>query len=101
MENLRNMEISNIGNIKIIAIRDYLLDQRVDLETTKIEKLNMPKSNVLYFELENNGWFCIRPSGTEPKIKIYMGVKEKELDKASTKIKCLKTDILRVLEEEL
>ena len=101
MENLRNMEISNIGNIKIIAIRDYLLDQRVDLETTKIEKLNMPKSNVLYFELENNGWFCIRPSGTEPKIKIYMGVKEKELDKASTKIKGLKTDILRVLEEEL
>ena len=58
----------------------------------------MPNSNVLYYELDNNGWFCVRPSGTEPKIKIYMGIKEDSLDKAHTKLNELKQEIIRLIE---
>ena len=59
----------------------------------------MPKSNVLYYELENNGWFCVRPSGTEPKIKIYMGIKETTEEKANAKLKSVKAEIETLLNE--
>ena len=49
----------------------------IDFKTEKEEETTLPESNVLYYELENDAWCCIRPSGTEPKLKFYMGVKEK------------------------
>ena len=97
MNNLRNNLIKNIGQDKIIAIRDYLISERIELETGNKEKINMPTSNVLYYELENNGWFCVRPSGTEPKIKIYMGIKESSLEKANNKLEKLKDKVLELL----
>ena len=63
------------------------------------QKMNMPKSNVLYYELENNGWFCVRPSGTEPKIKIYMGIKENTEEKANAKLQLVKSEIEKILNE--
>lgn len=97
MDNLRKNPIRSIGQERIVAIRDYLESERIELETEKKEKINMPKSDVLYYELENEGWFCIRPSGTEPKIKIYIGIKANSLEKANSKLQKLKNEILEYL----
>ena len=94
---LRNNPIKNIGQEKIISISDYSRSERIDISTEKKEEINLPKSNVLYYELENDGWFCIRPSGTEPKIKIYMGIKANSLEKANNKLEDLKNQILELL----
>ena len=101
MKSLRENKLLNVSDEKIIAIRDYLNDERENLLENKAEKMNMPQSNVLYYELENNGWFCVRPSGTEPKIKIYMGVKEYSLDKSITKIKNLEKEIKAIIESKI
>ena len=97
MDTLRTNKLSIIGNEEIKAIRDYTIDERLDLQTNQTEKMNMPNSNVLYYELENNGWFCVRPSGTEPKIKIYMGIKEKDEISANTKLEDLKKEIVKII----
>ncbi len=52
------------------------------MKNGKITKTGLPSSNVLYYELENNNWCCVRPSGTEPKIKLYMGVKARSEKKS-------------------
>ncbi len=101
MENLRRDPISEIAKDKVIAIRDYLIDIRINSLNNEKEKMNMPNSNVLYYELEKNGWVCVRPSGTEPKIKIYMGVKENSLDKSLTKLEKVKNEIRNILERNL
>lgn len=61
----------------------------------------MPESDVLYYELDEGCWFAIRPSGTEPKIKIYYGVKESTMDKAKEKLKLLQENVLSVIEKLL
>jgi phosphoglucomutase len=97
MENLRSSIIKNIGSEKVIAVRDYSVSVRCDLESGLEENINIPKSNVLYYELENNGWVCVRPSGTEPKIKLYMGIKEKNAENAEIKLENLKAEALNLL----
>lgn len=97
MDNLRNNTIKSIGKEKVIAIRDYLTSKRIELETKKEQKMNIPISNVIYYELENDGWFCVRPSGTEPKIKIYMGVKSDNLQSSNNKLENLKKEIIKFL----
>ena len=101
MQKLRNKNLTKIGDKKIIAIRDYSVDERLNLTNNKKEKMNMPNSNVIYFELENNGWFCIRPSGTEPKIKIYMGIKGNSLENADNELNILKKYVVDLLEGEM
>ena len=66
--------------------RDYIKNLVTGEESTT----GLPKSNVLYYELENDAWCCVRPSGTEPKIKLYMGVKGKCLDCAISEMEALK-----------
>jgi phosphoglucomutase len=70
MASLRENPPAEIGGAKVVALRDYQKSTRV--EGGKVEELTLPKSNVLYFELENDAWVCVRPSGTEPKIKLYV-----------------------------
>lgn len=70
MASLRENPPAEIGGAKVLALRDYQKSTRV--EGDKVETLTLPKSNVLYFELENDAWVCVRPSGTEPKIKLYV-----------------------------
>lgn len=77
MANMRNKDIEQIGKYKVLKFMDIDRDYRKDVQTGKEETTGLPKSNVLYYELENNCWCCVRPSGTEPKIKLYMGVKGK------------------------
>lgn len=84
MSNLRVNAPKKFGNFQVEKIRDYENQTILDLKTNKIEKIDMPKSNVLYYELSNDAWLAVRPSGTEPKIKYYIGVKgnsQEEADK--------------------
>jgi phosphoglucomutase len=82
MTNMRNNLPEKIGKYKVIEFKDVELDEIKNLVTGEQRKTGLPKSNVLYYELENNAWCCVRPSGTEPKIKLYMGVKADSMESA-------------------
>lgn len=75
MTHVRNAQIKEIGGVKVKVFKDYQEDKAVYYLENKETTTGLPQSNVLYFELENGSWCCVRPSGTEPKIKIYAGVK--------------------------
>ena len=70
----------------VLRIRDYKEDKVIDMMTGEVSETGLPKSNVLYFELPDNCWCCARPSGTEPKIKFYMGVTGKSLEDADNRL---------------
>lgn len=74
MDNLRSNPPMELAGLKVLAFKDYLLNTCKDFSNNTTCETGLPKSNVLYFELENNSWCCVRPSGTEPKIKFYVGV---------------------------
>ena len=95
LNNLRENPLEKIGNYKVIEFRDYSEGTIKNMITGEISKTDLPKSNVLYYELENDAWCCVRPSGTEPKIKFYLGVKEESLEKAEEAIKILGEDMLK------
>lgn len=84
-----------LGGHRVLAIRDYQADRRENMQTGEVTKTGLPASNVLYYELEDNAWCCVRPSGTEPKIKYYFGVKGDSLADAETKLERLKKDLLK------
>ena len=82
MDKLRKNPPKTLGNWKVEEFRDYKTGKVVDMESGKESETGLPTSNVLYFALNNDSWCCARPSGTEPKIKFYMGVKGKNLEDA-------------------
>lgn len=86
MENIRNNPLKQIGSEKVISFGDYQEQIIYNLETGKKTSTGLPKSNVLYYNLTNNSWCCIRPSGTEPKIKFYIGVKGTTPEDADIKL---------------
>ena len=90
MENMRNNLPEKIGNYKVLEFKDIKLDVVKNMVTGEISKTGLPTSNVLYYELENDAWCCVRPSGTEPKIKLYMGVKADTNEKAEKDLEKLK-----------
>lgn len=87
---LRQNPPKNIGDISVSKIEDYELSLLKDIETGESRKISLPKSNVIKFILEDNSWFVVRPSGTEPKMKIYIAVTGKSKDESSKKIVKLK-----------
>ena len=95
LNNLRETPLTQIGDYKVLEFRDYKEEKIKDLKTGKETKTDLPNSNVLYYVLENDCWCCIRPSGTEPKIKFYMGVKENTEEKAEEALKVMKNDLLK------
>ena len=98
MENLRNNIPTRIGEYKVEKFRDYKTEKIINMETKEEEKTGLPESNVLYFDLENDFWVCVRPSGTEPKIKFYVGVKGSNIEDAEIKVKKLKEDLNEIIE---
>ncbi|MCR5847354.1 MAG: phospho-sugar mutase [Lachnospiraceae bacterium] len=94
MEGLRANPPKEFASWKVLAMRDYTKDERTDIATGEKAPTGLPYSNVLYFELSDDAWCCARPSGTEPKIKFYMGVKGQSLADAEEKVKEL-TDALK------
>jgi phosphoglucomutase len=101
MEYLRKEQNQAFGECKVIALRDYLSGTRYDFNHGSIETLDLPTSDVLYYELAFGDWFCIRPSGTEPKLKIYYGVSEKTSIEAKSKLRSLKSSVLGTVEKFL
>ena len=94
MEKFRNDPPKEFAGLKVLAIRDYTTGIRRDLVTGEESPVDLPKSNVLYFELENRAWACARPSGTEPKIKFYYGVKEDSLAAADERLEMLRKELV-------
>lgn len=94
MDKLKSNTPKTIGGFKVLAVRDYNNSVRKDLITGEESKLDLLKSNVVYFELDNDAWCCARPSGTEPKIKFYFGVKGKSQKEADELLEKVKTDLL-------
>ena len=85
MASLRDNPPTEIGGAKVVALRDYQKSTRVEGDV--VETLTLPKSNVLYFELENDAWVCVRPSGTEPKIKLYVNAVSDASEKTQALLK--------------
>ena len=97
MDKLRTNPPKAFGDLKVLRFRDYKEDKILDMETGAVTTTGLPNSNVLYFELPDNCWCCARPSGTEPKIKFYMGVKGNSIEDAAAKVEKLTEDVKAVL----
>lgn len=85
MDKFRANPPKNFGDLEVVSMRDYESGKVLNLATGEESETGLPKSNVLYFDLTNDSWCCARPSGTEPKIKFYMGVKGSSLEDAAEK----------------
>lgn len=94
MTKARNNPPKQLGKLSVLAVRDYEKDERKDMITGAISSTGLPKSNVLYYELSENSWCCVRPSGTEPKIKFYFGVKGNSLEDAAEGLEELKREMM-------
>ncbi len=94
MENIRNNPPKALGNYKVLRFRDYQADIVLDMTTGETASTGLPTSNVLYFDLSDDAWVCVRPSGTEPKIKFYVGVTGNSFENSDEKMKELKSNLL-------
>ncbi len=99
MEKLRQNPLQKLGKYKVLKFKDYKENKVIDMNTKEESKTGLPISNVLYFELENNGWCCVRPSGTEPKIKFYVGVKSDSLENAEKEMSELLEELNNIVKE--
>ena len=97
MDNLRNNLPEQIGEYKVLEFKDIKLNVTKNLLTGEQTKTGLPTSNVLYYTLENEAWCCVRPSGTEPKIKLYMGIKSKSMDEAEKDLENLKKAVIEIV----
>ncbi len=98
MTRMRNNAPVILGDWEVMAIRDYRIQERKELSTGQTSNTGLPVADVLYYELSNDAWCCVRPSGTEPKIKFYIGVKGNSLRDAKRQAKALKREILKLTE---
>ena len=94
LEEMRKNPPKKFGEYTVEAVRDYKEGVRTDLKTGVKEKTHLPTSNVLYYELSEDAWCCVRPSGTEPKIKFYIGVKGNDIEDAKQRAEGLKKALL-------
>ena len=94
MEKMRSVMPEFLGEYKVLAMRDYLKGT-IKTPDGQESASGLPKSNVIYFELSDNAWCCVRPSGTEPKIKYYFGVKGNSLEDADKKLESLRKALAR------
>lgn len=96
IQNLRENPLDAIGDYKVCRILDYGLNKLFDAQTKQESEGDLPKSNMIFYELEDNTWFLVRPSGTEPKIKFYLGVKGSSVEGSVGKCRKLGEDIKRL-----
>ncbi len=98
MEKLRKNPPKQLGEWTVKELRDYELNVTTNMENGATGETGLPKSNVLYFDLTNDAWCCARPSGTEPKIKFYMGVKGTDNQDAAAKVEALTAAVKAIIE---
>lgn len=99
MNCLRQDAPKEIAGFKVVSFRDYKTDTILNLESGETTKTGLPSSNVLYFDLEDGAWLCVRPSGTEPKIKFYYGIKGQSLEDADAKGEDFGNKVLAMIDE--
>lgn len=97
MDKFRSNPPTQYAGMKVLRLWDVEKGTITDIESGKSEKLNLPKSNVLKFEMENNCWFAVRPSGTEPKIKFYFGVNEPDMASSKAKIELCEKELEKLI----
>ena len=98
MENLRNKKVEKIANWEVNEVRDYQTHKIVKKDGSESET-DLPTSNVLYYDLSDNSWFAVRPSGTEPKIKLYIGVKGSSEQEANEQLAELSREVEKLVRE--
>ena len=101
LSTLRDNPPTQVGEYKVLSARDYKKDTVVNLETGETKPTGLPNSNVLYYDMNDNAWLCVRPSGTEPKVKFYYGVKGSSLEDADAKSKALGEEVLKMINQML
>jgi phosphoglucomutase len=101
MDSFRKSFPSQVAGFPIVAMEDYLKGVHFDLTGLNHKKISLPSSNVLKYYLQDGSWFCIRPSGTEPKAKFYFGVKGTSLQNSADRLAQLEEDVMRWVENEL
>ncbi len=99
LQNLRTMNLNIVGNEKIFKIQDYKLRVEKNLITGLTNSIDLPISNVIKVLFENGSWFAIRPSGTEPKMKIYISVRTKERESLIPRLNSFKQDVLDLVDK--
>ncbi|OUB16040.1 phospho-sugar mutase [Bacillus thuringiensis] len=97
MATFRENPPKEVAGLKVVAVEDYKASVVTSLQDGHKEEIHLPKSNVLKYQLEDGSWFCLRPSGTEPKIKFYFGVKDSSLQNSEQKLLTIKEDIMNRL----
>lgn len=98
MNNLRANAPKEIGGYQVTAVRDYKNDTITDTASGAVKATGLPSSNVLYYELTDDAWVCVRPSGTEPKVKFYFGIKGTSLEDADRKASDMKEAVSALVE---
>lgn len=98
---LRADEITEVNGVKVVKSFDYKSSTEKDLIANTTSKINLPKSNVLKYILEDDSWFVVRPSGTEPKMKVYLAVKGNSLEDADKQTERFKSSVMAIVNEKL
>ena len=98
---LRADEITEVNGVKVVKSFDYKSSTEKDLIANTTSKINLPKSNVLKYVLEDDSWFVVRPSGTEPKMKVYLAVKGNSLEDADKQTERFKSSVMAIVNEKL
>ncbi len=101
LETLRKNPPKTLGGYKVLSYRDYMADTVTDAASGVVKPTGLPQSNVLYYDLEDNAWLCVRPSGTEPKVKFYYGVKGKDLADADALSEAFGKEVLELINSML
>ncbi len=101
LETLRKNPPAEIAGYKVLKARDYKADTIKDMETGAVTETGLPSSNVLYYDLTDDAWVCVRPSGTEPKVKFYYGVKGTSLEDADAKSAAMGKEVLAMINQML
>lgn len=99
LETLRKNPPTEIAGYKVLKARDYKADTIKDMETGEVTATGLPNSNVLYYDLTDDAWLCVRPSGTEPKVKFYYGVKGTSLEDADAVSENMGKEVLAMIDK--
>ncbi len=99
VDGLKKLSVASIGEMPVVAVRDYSVAKRKEVASGKVEDMDIPKCNCVYYEFEGGSFICVRPSGTEPKLKIYYSLKAKDEGEANEKLLQIQEAVGKLLEE--
>jgi phosphoglucomutase len=99
VDGLKTLTVNDIGGVEVVALRDYSAAKRVVMRTGETETMDIPKCNCVYYELSGGSFVCVRPSGTEPKLKIYYSVKAKDENAANAQMSLMQASVNELLEK--